>query len=63
MSRYSERSPDTYPRWALIVEPYNKIRPVLLANVEAELKKGMGRYVLIAEDDEMFPYTADEGGD
>lgn len=55
-----ERFPDTHARWALVVEPYNKIRPVLLANLEYEMAKGMGRYVLAREDAEMYQFVEPE---
>lgn len=62
MATPREREPDTYPRWALVVDAGNNIRPVLLAVLERELAKGMGRYVIAREDVEMFVHI-DEGGD
>jgi hypothetical protein len=48
------------PRWALMVEPHNKIREVLLPQVERRLEMG---WILIGrESDEMFEWcqSADE---
>jgi hypothetical protein len=40
------------PRWALMVEPHNRIRLVLLERVAA--RKAQGWFLIGAEDDEMF---------
>lgn len=43
---------DTSPRWALMVEPHNRIREVLLGQVPRRLEQG---WILIGvEDDEMY---------
>lgn len=49
---YRDREPDTYPRWALVVRPYNRIELVLLCRVESEVARGA--YVIAREDPEMF---------
>lgn len=44
--------PDTYPRWALMIRPHNRIEHVLLASVERRIAQG---WILIGrEDEEMF---------
>lgn len=43
---------DTSPRWALMVEPHNRIREVLIGQVQRRLAQG---WILIGvEDDEMY---------
>lgn len=58
------RVPDTYPRYALIVDAYFNTKCVLLSQVEREMAKGMGRLVFAREDAEMYQFVEtdiDEG--
>ena len=71
------RVPDTYPRYALIIDAYFNTKCVLLSRVETEMAKGMGRMVFAREDAEMYqfvqpdideglqsnPHREDEGGE
>ena len=49
-----EPVPDTYPRYALVVDQYYNIKPVLIASLDREMSKGMGRIVVAREDAEMY---------
>lgn len=60
MGRMLEREPDPFPRWALVIDQYNNIYPVLLVALEREMAKGMGRVVLAREDHECMPRSGDE---
>lgn len=37
---YRDRAPDTYPRWAFIEMPYNRIKLVMLCTVDRWVARG-----------------------